>query len=141
MPEILLENNSGTKNGIGSKFEEIKYILDLIDDIRIGVCLDTCHAFAAGYDFRTNMTEISEKIKQNFGLDRIKLIHLNDSFGDLASGVDKHEHIGLGKIGMIGFSNILHSKLVELPLIMETSIDERRNNKDNMLTVKKLIAL
>lgn len=72
------------------------------------------------------------------GLERLKLVHLNDSKGGLNSRIDRHEHIGLGKIGEEGFRNILKSKLGRLPLILETPIDKRRNDQENLETVRRL---
>jgi len=138
IPNLLLENNSGSKNGIGSKFEELMSILNIINDKRVGLCIDTCHAFTSGYDLRNNIDDFIQKIEENFGLNRLKLIHLNDSKHELGSGFDQHEHIGLGKIGVKGFTNILNSVLINFPMIMETPVDKYRGNVENMLTVKKL---
>jgi len=139
---ILLENMAGQKNSLGSKFEEIRLILDKLDDYRsFGVCLDTCHAFAAGYDLRKK--EDVEKMLDNFystvGSKELKAIHLNDSKGDLNSKVDRHEHIGLGKIGNTGFEALLsHKSLVSLPMIMETPLDDARRDIDNLRIVLQL---
>ena len=81
---------------------------------------------------------IIEKIDNLLGIKKLKLIHLNDSKRELNSGIDRHEHIGLGNIGENGFRNILKSKMRYLPLILETPIDERRNDVENLLVVKKL---
>ena len=138
---LLLENTAGTKNSMGSSFEDIKFIIDRIDESeRVGVCLDTSHAFAAGYDLRTgeavedNINEIDEVL----GFERLRLVHINDSKGDLNSKIDRHEHIGLGKIGEEGFRNILKSGLGKLPLILETPVDGRRSDSENMEQVRKL---
>jgi deoxyribonuclease IV len=134
--QILFENMAGQKNSLGSKFEEIRLILDkLNDDGSFGVCLDTCHAFAAGYDLRKK--EDVEKTLDHFyssvGTKELKAIHLNDSKGDLNSKVDRHEHIGLGKIGNTGFEALLSQKsIMSLPMIMETPIDDSRRHEDNL---------
>jgi len=138
---ILLENTAGGKNSMGSTLEDIQYIIEhLFYPERVGVCFDTGHAFAAGYDLRTQETvEITiKKIDDVIGFDRIKLVHLNDSKGDLNSRIDRHEHIGMGKIGEEGFRNILGSKLGALPLILETPKDARRTDVDNLRKVKEL---
>jgi deoxyribonuclease-4 len=138
---LLLENTAGTRNSMGSTFEDIKHIIDhVINQERVGVCFDTSHAFAAGYDLRTEQTVQAtiEKIEKVIGFERIKLVHLNDSKGDLNSRIDRHEHIGLGKIGEEGFRNVLASKLGELPLIMETPQDSRRDDTGNLKKLKEL---
>ncbi len=141
---ILLENTAGTKHSMGSTFEDIERVLDRIaEPKRVGVCLDTCHAFAAGYDIATS-TAIKRtlgRFEDVIGLDRLKVIHLNDSVGGLGSHLDRHEHIGLGKISENGFRNILHSSLGQFPLILETPIDERRSDIGNLQKVRELASL
>ena len=138
---LLLENTAGTTNSMGSSFEDIQTIIDHVTfNEQIGLCLDTCHAFVAGYDLRgkapvENVLKILDSV---IGLERLKLIHLNDSLGGFRSHLDRHEHIGLGKIGKEGFRAILNSKFGEYPLILETPIDERRNNFENLLKVSEL---
>ncbi|MCD6469197.1 deoxyribonuclease IV [Candidatus Bathyarchaeota archaeon] len=141
---LLLENTCGGKNSIGGCFEEIQYIIEQSSySDKIGVCFDTCHAFAAGYDLRTE--EAIEKTIRKFdeivGFNKIVLVHLNDSRGDLNSRIDRHEHIGLGKIGEEGFRNILKSKFARLPLILETPKDSRRSDLENLLKVKALMGI
>jgi deoxyribonuclease-4 len=138
---LLLENAAGTRNSMGSSFEDIEYIISRIEDkARVSICFDTCHAFAAGYDLVSegaveyNLQRFNEVI----GLNEIKLVHLNDSKGGLNSGIDKHEHIGLGKIGERGFRNILKSRLGQLPLILETPVDKRRSDVENLKKVREL---
>lgn len=136
---ILLENMAGQKNSIGSKFEELRRLLDMLNDNkRFGVCFDTCHAFAAGYDVR-NASKVLDKFDDIVGLKHIKIVHLNDSKSDLGLNSDRHEHIGLGYIGEEGFRNILNSKLRELPLILETPVDKRRDDIGNINKVRELV--
>ncbi|UCH57342.1 MAG: deoxyribonuclease IV [Candidatus Bathyarchaeota archaeon] len=138
---VLLENGSGSANKVGSSFEELQLILERISDVsRVAICLDTCHAFAAGYELRTigGLASTIDSFVETIGLERLKLVHLNDSVGGLATGIDHHEHIGLGEIGTDGFRVILNSPLAEIPMIMETPIDERRGNADNMQIVRSL---
>jgi deoxyribonuclease-4 len=106
----------------------------------IGICFDTSHAFAAGYDLRTeeNIESTVQKIDDLMGFEKLKVVHLNDSKGDFNSRIDRHEHIGLGKIGEEGFRNILASKLGTVPLIMETPKDSRRDDVGNLEKVKEL---
>ena len=131
---ILLENGSGSGNQVGSHFEEIRGIFEEVDSQRIGFCFDTCHAFASGYELRTGdgLGETLDEIDRTIGLDRVWLVHLNDSAGSQSSGVDRHEHIGLGFIGEEGFRLILHSKISSKPMVMETPVDDRRSDKENM---------
>ena len=138
---LLLENTAGTRNSIGSTLENIQHIIkQLAKPERVGICFDTCHAFAAGYDLRTEETVTStiRKIDKIIGFERLKLVHLNDSKGDLNSGIDRHEHVGIGKIGEEGFRNILVSRLGDLPLILETPRDSKRNDVGNLEKVKEL---
>jgi deoxyribonuclease-4 len=138
---LLLENGSGSRNKIGSSFEELSMIIGEINyPERVGICLDTCHVFSTGHDIRTlsGLEETLSRFDDLLGIRRIELVHLNDSIGTLGSGIDHHEHIGLGKIGVEGFRVILGSSLNKVPMIMETPIDERRGNMENMRFVKEL---
>ena len=138
---LLLENTAGTKNSMGGSFEDIRYIIDRIDEPeRVGVCFDTCHGFAAGYDLRTREAVEStiRKLDEIIGFERLKLVHLNDSKGGLNSRIDRHEHIGMGMIGEEGFRNILQSRLGKLPLILETPVDKRRSDIENLNKVREL---
>jgi len=138
---LLLENTAGTRNSMGSTLEDIQYIIARLSyPERAGICFDTSHAFAAGYDLRTEETvkATARKIDEVIGFEKIKLVHLNDSKGDLNSCIDRHEHIGMGKIGEEGFRNILASRLGTLPLIMETPKDHRRSDVGNLEKVKEL---
>lgn len=139
---LLLENTAGEKNAVGSSFEDIAAVLEGIEKKdRVGVCLDTCHAFGAGYDLSTD--EGIESTLSSFddliGLERCRLIHLNDSKGHLGRGLDRHEHIGLGCIGEDGFVRILSREFFRSrPLICETPVDERRNDSGNIRKVREL---
>jgi len=138
---LLLENTAGTRNSMGSTLEDIQHIIErLSHPERAGVCFDTSHAFAAGYDLRTEETVKAtvRKIDETIGFEKLKLVHLNDSKGDLNSRIDRHEHIGMGKIGEEGFRNILASRLCTLPLILETPKDARRSDVDNLRKLKEL---
>ena len=138
---LLLENTAGTRNSMGSTFEDIQHIIEQVSHIeRVGVCFDTSHAFAAGFDLRTDETvEMTiRKIDDVIGFEKLRLVHLNDSKGDLNSCIDRHEHIGMGKISEKGFRNILRSRLGDLPLILETPKDSRRNDVGNLDKVKEL---
>ncbi len=139
---LLLENTAGTKNSMGSTFEEIQRIIDGVEDKeRVGICLDTAHAFAAGYDIRTSdgVNATMKKFDSALGLAHLKVIHLNDSKVQLGGGRDRHEHIGLGYIGEEGFRALFKQDAVQgLPFIMETPIDERRDEAGNIKKVREL---
>lgn len=139
---LLLENTAGEKNGVGSTFEDIGAVLEGIDARdRVGVCFDTCHAFGAGYELRTEegIEETTAQFHEILGEESCMLIHLNDSKGELGSGLDRHEHIGLGKIGQEGFRLILsHPFFRSRPLICETPVDERRDDAGNIRVVREL---
>ncbi|MDI6718055.1 MAG: deoxyribonuclease IV [Methanomicrobiales archaeon] len=139
---LLLENTAGEANSVGSTFEDIRAILDGIRDLdRIGFCFDTCHAFAAGYELRTEegVRETLRRLDGAIGLCRLEVVHVNDARGDLGSGLDRHEHIGMGAIGEEGFRRILrHPAIRDLPLICETPVDSRRNDVENILKVREL---
>jgi deoxyribonuclease-4 len=141
---ILLENTAGSSNSMGSTFEEIRRVIDGVGQrSRIGVCLDTCHAFAAGYDLATSdgLKNVLRRFDDVLGWERLRLVHLNDSKGGLRSRWDRHEHIGLGRIGKTGIMNLLASSLGRLPLILETPIDERRDDVGNLREVRGLATM
>ena len=140
---VLLENGSGSGNQVGSSFRELRLIMEGVEDEgRVAACIDTCHALAAGYELRTpeGLGETLASFEETVGFDRLMLVHLNDSVGGLGSGVDHHEHIGLGEIGDEGFRHILRSRLAEVPMIMETPVDGRRSDADNMRRARELAA-
>jgi deoxyribonuclease-4 len=140
---VLLENNAGHKNSVGGTLEELRLILDRLDSSKqFGLCIDTCHLFASGYDLRTreDVDIILEKIKNVLGLKELKIVHLNDSKGGLGSNLDRHEHIGLGSIGVEGITAFLvHRAIQALPIIMETPIDKRRGDEQNLSVVLDMI--
>ena len=139
---LLLENTAGEKNSVGSTFEHIGAIMDELPfPGRIGVCFDTCHAFAAGYELRTDegIEDTLARFDEQVGLIHLRVIHLNDTKGDRGSGLDRHEHIGMGFIGEDGFRRILrHTAFSSLPLVCETPVDERRDDRGNIGKVREL---
>ena len=122
---VLLETMSGKGSEIGSSFEEIQNIIDMVDvKERIGVCLDTCHVFDAGYDIVKNLDAVLYEFDQVIGLERLKAIHLNDSMNPLGSHKDRHAKIGEGYIGIEAFVRIInHPALEALPFYLETPND------------------
>jgi len=141
---LLLENAAGAGTSLGHTFEEMGEILaQLTDERRIGVCLDTCHAFAAGYDLRhaTAVADTLDTLDRALGIDRLRLVHLNDAKHPLASRRDRHEHIGSGEIGEQGFAAILrHPALRGLPVILETPKEGPGDAADrrNLATIRRL---
>ncbi|OPX76250.1 MAG: endonuclease IV [Methanoregulaceae archaeon PtaB.Bin152] len=139
---LLLENTAGEKNGVGSTFEDIREVMDGIEfPERTGVCFDTCHAYGAGYDLRTpeGLGETLDRLDEVIGHAHVRLIHLNDSKGDLGSGLDRHEHIGLGSIGEEAFAHMLQLDFFrKRPLICETPVDGRRDDRGNIRKVWEL---
>ncbi len=139
---LLLENTAGEKNSMGAEIAELTRIREGVDAReRIGFCFDTCHAFAAGYDLRTAdaVDAVFGEFEDLVGLEHLRVIHLNDSKGELGGGLDRHEHIGLGAIGEEGFRHILrHPTIRSLPLICETPVDERRDDAGNIAKVREL---
>jgi deoxyribonuclease-4 len=121
---ILLETTAGQGSDVGHRFEQLGRIVEKTRrSDRIGVCLDTCHVFAAGYDISTGEGYVStlEAFDREVGLDRLKVIHLNDSRRPLGSRVDRHTHIGEGQIGEAAFGWILRDRrLARLPKLIET---------------------
>lgn len=140
---ILLENSAGQKNSIGGTFEELRLILDRLGNSKeFGVCIDTCHLFASGYDLRTeaDVEIMFKKFKDTVGLKELKIVHLNDSRGRLGSNLDRHEHIGLGSIGIEGLASFLSLGQIQvLPIIMETPIDKRRVDEQNLKVVLDIV--
>jgi len=119
---VLLETMAGKGSEIGKRFEELAYILDMVKlKEKMGICLDTCHVYDAGYDIVNDLDGVLDEFDRIIGLDRLKAVHLNDSKNMLGSGKDRHEKLGEGTIGMRTFVNIInHPKLKHLPFILET---------------------
>lgn len=139
---ILLENTSGSGSWLGYKFEHHKRIISgLKNKSRVGVCLDTAHAYLAGYNLSTQegFSSMISEIERLVGLKMVKLIHLNDAYGELASHYDRHDHIGKGSIGLEGMRRIInHPKLNKIPMILETPKDSPESDSMNLKLVRKL---
>jgi deoxyribonuclease-4 len=140
----MLEATAGQGSAIGYRFEQLRKIIDLVEDKnRTSVCIDTAHIFAAGYDIKN--PDSYEKVIKEFddivGLDRLKCIHMNDSKKPLGSRVDRHEHIGKGFIGLEGFKNIMNDKrITHIPKILETPKGkEHLEDVENIKVLKSLI--
>ncbi|MHA1685999.1 MAG: deoxyribonuclease IV [Candidatus Heimdallarchaeaceae archaeon] len=133
---ILIENTAGGKNSFGGDFTLIAKVLNEIGDIkRVKTCIDTAHAFAAGYDLRTAsaLEKTLEALDSTIGLGNISVFHTNDSKYPLGSHRDRHEHIGLGEIGEEGFKAFAsHPFCRRIPWILETPVNQIRSDKDNI---------
>jgi deoxyribonuclease-4 len=142
---LLIENTAGEKGDISSTIKDMAELINGVAEHFIsGICIDTCHAFSGGYDIRDKkvLRIISYEIKEYIGLEKVKLIHLNDSKGDVGSCIDRHEHIGLGKIGIKGleqFINYQHFKAI--PIILETPKKREVDDPMNLRRVRKMIRL
>ncbi len=142
--EVLIETTAGQGTGLGRSFKELAFILQNSRySSQLGVCVDTCHIFAAGYDIRSieKYNETIKELDDQVGLQRVKFFHLNDSKKELGSRVDRHEHIGKGAIGLSGFKNLLNDpRFGDLPMTLETpKSDSLEEDRENLKTLRSLI--
>jgi deoxyribonuclease-4 len=140
---VLIENTAGQGTNLGSTFEEISFIIgESRHGDSLGVCFDTSHAFAAGYDLRTRATyeETFSQFDRIIGLERLKFFHINDSKQPLGSRVDRHEHIGKGEIGLAGFRLLLNDPRFRAhPMVLETPKGkELKEDKRNLKVLRSL---
>ncbi len=137
---ILLENTAGQKNSVGSDFKQLGEIFkQLKPGKKFGVCLDTCHAFVAGYDLRTadKVKETFKEFDKHVGIENLKILHLNDARGELGCNLDRHYHLGLGGIGEEGIKSVVKfANKKKIPIILETPIDDDRNDFENVKIAK-----
>ena len=141
---VLIETTAGQGTSLGASFEEIGMILSGSRfGARLGVCFDTCHAFAAGYDIRTatSYRETFSRFDGIIGIDRLKFFHLNDSKKDLGSRIDRHEHIGKGAIGLAGFRLLLNDlRFHQHPMVLETpKRKDLTEDKENLRVLRSLL--
>jgi deoxyribonuclease-4 len=141
---VLLENTAGAGCQIGSRFEELRAIRDMAANeagLEIGYCLDTCHLYAAGFNIArmAGLHAMLRQAEETLGLAHVRLIHANDSKGALGSKLDRHAHIGGGKIGRAGFRRILADRrLRHKPFILETPVDVPGDDRRNLDMLKSL---
>ncbi len=139
---VLLENTAGAGFALGSTFQEIRFLLKQLRwSERIGLCLDISHAYAAGYDVSTKrgLEESVSQLEKAIGLDRLKVIHANDSRVSLGSRIDRHENIGEGFIGLSGFRRMVnHPSFADLPFILETPRMNPEDDARNLSIIKGL---
>lgn len=129
---VLLETMSGKGTEIGRSFEELKAIIDGVEySERIGVCMDTCHIFSAGYDIVNDLDGVLDEFDRVIGLDRLKTIHLNDSMMPFGKNKDRHAGIGEGEIGMKALLEVVnHPKLRDIPFFLETPYDDEGHGRE-----------
>jgi len=140
---LLIENNAGLGGCVGARFEEIAQMLTALDDPRVSVCFDTCHAFASGYDERTpaDVSKTLDELDRVIGLSHVDVIHCNDSVTGLGSNRDRHANIGTGQIGDEGFRALLHEpRLAKLPFILEVPGAGEGPDAEQVAVLKRLSA-
>lgn len=141
---ILLENTAGQGTAVGSRFEELQAILEGCPELALGICVDTAHLFEAGHDIRTaeGWEGALKMISGTVGLERVRVVHVNDSKTPHGSHVDRHEHIGRGHIGLEAFGRMLNDpRLAGRAFILETPIDKPGDDRRNVAALRKLIGL
>jgi len=141
----VLETTAGQGTALGYRFEQLASIIDRVQHkSRMAVCLDTCHLFAAGYPIHTEegWEETMRALEETVGLDRVVAVHVNDSRRELASRIDRHEHIGKGQIGLTGFRLLMNEpRLAALPKILETEKSEdMHEDVENMTLLRSLLS-
>ena len=141
---ILIENTAGQGTSLGATLSQLGYILNTSAcGDRLGICIDTCHLFASGYDFRTldEYDKTLQQLEKEVGIQRIRFFHLNDSKRELGSKIDRHEHIGRGQIGKDGFRNLLNDSRFSMhPMTLETPKGEDLlEDMENLAVLRSLI--
>jgi deoxyribonuclease IV len=142
--QILIENTAGQGGQIGRTFEQVRDIISLCPDLPLGMCLDTAHSFAAGYDWRDEQASLRAMslLGKTVGFERVKAVHFNDSKAAFESRVDRHWHIGKGEIGDEGLARVInHPKLRKLPFILETPVDDQIDDVKNLAAARSLVGL
>ncbi len=138
---LLIETMSGQGSEVGATFAQIREVIDAVPDPRLGVCLDSCHLFAAGYDLRTpdGVAAMVRDLEDAVGLSRVRAMHLNDSKQPLGSHRDRHEKLGQGQIGRDGIRAILRNEFLRtLPIVLETPIDDYREYAGEIQVAREL---
>lgn len=135
--KLLLENTAGKGTTLGRSFGELRQMIEKTStpDLKLGVCIDTCHAHAAGYELREGkgFQDMIQEIKEDLGVGKVKVIHLNDSKDEKGTEKDNHEHIGEGNIGDEGFMNVLNCEEFEdKPMILETPTGDGKGYAENL---------
>jgi deoxyribonuclease-4 len=138
---ILLETMAGQGGALGTALDELEWVLEKLDwDKRLGICVDMCHIFGAGFDVRSEggYLRLVSALDRHFGLDRVRCWHMSDNKGTLGSRVDRHEHIGEGEIGVIPFGMLVSDeRFADTPMILETP-KEDIGDEGNLALLRKL---
>ena len=142
-PYLILENSAGAGGSVGGKLSELGALIKAVNDPRLKVCLDTQHAFVSGYDIRTKegVDQLITEFETEIGIDKLAVIHANDSKTEFNSGKDRHENIGQGSIGLEGFRYLVnHPQLTDIPLLLEVpGFEDQGPDKQNIETMKSLL--
>ena len=140
---ILLENMAGQKNSVGTRFDDLRAIIDKIESRkRVGVCFDTCHAYAAGFDLgnKDAVAQTMGLFDDIVGFERLKVVHLNDSKGPLGGNMDRHENVGKGRIGARGLKAFVQFPgMLDRPIIMETPYEDIDGMKSSIQAARSLL--
>lgn len=141
---VLLENTAGKGTTLGKSMGELREMMNKAEtsEEKIGVCIDTCHAHAAGYDLSDDggFEDFIQEIREDLGLEKVEVLHLNDSKDEKGSEKDNHEHIGEGNIGLDGFRNVVNSEaLKEKPMVLETPVEDDKGYSENIEELRGLI--
>lgn len=132
---LLLENTAARRGDVAAEIPAIAHLQDMAHGLTAGICLDSCHAFAAGYDIRRpgGLRKLSGQIRRHVGIERLKLIHLNDSRGASGAHVDRHEHLGRGEIGAAGLrAFVRHGPFKGVPVVLETPKRDEADDAENL---------
>lgn len=140
---LLLENTAGKGTTLGKSFGELRQMMEKseTDNGSLGVCIDTCHAHAAGYELReeSGFEDMIQEIEEDLGMEKVRVVHLNDSKDPKGSEKDNHEHIGEGNIGKEGFRNVVNSVLGKKPMVLETPVTDDRGYAENIKEIRELV--
>jgi deoxyribonuclease-4 len=134
---LLFENTAGKGTTVGKEFSALSRMVEETETNRVGVCLDKCHMYAAGYDIAEEFDTVMSEVETELGTGNIQLLHLNDSKHPLGSEKDEHQHIGEGEIKEQGFRNLLDSELGKTPKVLETPTNGK-GYADNIERVRDL---
>lgn len=139
---VLLETTAGSGHGVGHKFDHLGGIIRSFEGENLGLCFDTCHVFAAGYEVRdrAGLEETLRELDREVGMERLRLVHANDSKAKKGSRVDRHEHIGKGEIGLEAFRSMInHPALSQVPWILETPEMTVERDRENLRILRSLL--
>ncbi len=140
---LLFENTAGKGTTLGKEFSQLREMFERPEtpEDDLGVCVDTCHAHAAGYDLTDGFDDMVEELDADLGIENVEVLHLNDSKDPLGSEKDNHEHIGEGEIGDEGFRNVVNAdEFDRLPMVLETPTSDGKSYKENIEKIRSLVS-